>query len=67
MADFLNRLAVLLALLLTGCAREACYARNDAAFNEVIDDCDDRGLTYDECPEIPDAERRQKEADARCP
>lgn len=60
--------ALLLALNLWGCgAREACYARNDAAFNEVVDQCHEDGLSYDDCPAIKAAERRQEEADRRCP
>lgn len=60
--------STLLVLLCLGCAgREACYARNDAEFLEVVDDCDDAGFTYEECPWIPEAERIQKAKDGRCP
>jgi len=52
----------------TGCAdREACYARNDVAFQDVVDDCDDAGFTYDGCPWIPEAKRIQAQRDRRCP
>lgn len=61
-----------LALVLAGCGcshpvgAAACYAENDAEFLEVVQSCRERGLTYDECPELVEAERRQREQDKGC-
>lgn len=57
-------------LICVGCAcsdREACYARNDVAFQRVADDCDEAGFAYDSCPWIAEAERIQAQRDRLCP
>lgn len=60
-------LLVALGAIMCGCGREACYAKNDVAFQKVVDDCDKAGFVYEECPWLEEAERIQKAKDARCP
>lgn len=56
-----------LVALLVSCVpgRGACRAEADARFNGFVEDC--AGQTYDECPELRKAERRQDEEYDRCP
>jgi hypothetical protein len=56
-----------LVVLLVGCVpgRGPCRAEADARFNGAVESC--AGQTYDECPELREAERRQDEEYDRCP
>ena len=58
---------ILIAALCFSCGREACYANNDADFDESLARCEREGITYDDCPEVPAAEAEQERKDALCP
>jgi hypothetical protein len=60
-------LALFLLCLIVGCGREACYASNDADFDEALELCEKEGLTYDECPDVARAEAEQERKDKLCP
>lgn len=57
---------LLLPVVLLGCPGESCYARADASFQDVVEDCKAGGFTYDECPWLEEAERIQDERYKRC-
>lgn len=65
-------LLLILGIGISGCsARETdsqiCYAVADTDFWRVVETCKQRGLAYDECPELVEAEERLNSHYGRCP
>ncbi len=68
----MKRLALVLLVLLPACSgpqtdSQICYAVADTDFWRVVETCKQRGLTYEGCPELVEAEARLRDHYGRCP
>lgn len=47
--------------------RNACYDEADRVFDEVVDQCEEDGLEYEECEPLKQAEVQHREDMKACP
>jgi hypothetical protein len=48
-------------------ALDPCRQDADDAFWKVVESCEERGLKYDDCPELPAAEQQMADDYKECP